>query len=930
MRGAGHQRGWQRSRPTPSDSGVSLIEVVVAFSVLLVVLLPLTYLLTNEVQQAASAKNQLSALDIAEKWVEILGSAQDPPPTSGNLEVATGISAYPVQGGVSYPTQTEGNEVYHLSAEYNWTTADGTAPDLCTTNGGTEVLSLAVTVTWGANQSITDSTNLDYPAPGIPQYGFYRLQVQGDSSASDASGSAWSSRVQTIPVNLTDTATGAVLPTVHPDQYGCVFLELNPAPYSITVGPVTGGPGPTAFVENLATNGSATEPTTLGGAAVNSPVTISAGVTTTQTTVSFDEGSNFGLTYPTSTAAEDGVTCPGVGQFVCAATGEGSSSSLGGTPQAELTSASTVAGGSTWRSDATSSLTRFTSLACAGSTKCLAAGYRLVGATSTAVIDSYPPASGATVYTDTLPAGVTFISQLTCPTGGTVCTAIGSGTGGAVALATTVSAAGADTWTAVGLPASLVSLSQVACPSTAACVAIGSSTTGTGAAVSGPPAGPWGFGTGPNGTAISSLTKLACPSATTCMAAGTSGTAPLLLTGSGVGGAVTWAVDAVPAAVTGLTSLVCPGSGQCLETATTSSGVAILSSPPGSLASADTLPTGITALSTLVCPTSGVCVAIGTRTGGPLILSGTVSAAGPDTWSAQASVPSGDTSVNGVACGNATGCAVIATNGHNPDILWGSPGTAAAWTSVLPPSDSSALYLNGVACSASAPTTCTAVGATTTSEVLATGSSASTWSDHAADTGVKATGFPTTGIPIELSNSGITNASGSAGTWNPIPGSTTSTSVSNATSLTAIYPFANVTGVVAAQCPSEATAAGTAGQATVSTQPGVQLPPATLPSTLPLGMLALSVTNSSGAAEVGATLTLTSTAASPCAANLYPLQSPGLDGLSRTEVPFGSYTLTVTNTAGRVASTTVAVGAGTATVGSTTATLPSLAPVTGP
>jgi len=90
------------------------------------------------------------------------------------------------------------------------------------------------------------------------------------------------------------------------------------------------------------------------------------------------------------------------------------------------------------------------------------------------------------------------------------------------------------------------------------------------------------------------------------------------------------------------------------------------------------------------------------------------------------------------------------------------------------------------------------------------------------------------------------------------------------------------------------------------------------------------VTNSSGAAEVGATLTLTSTAASPCAANLYPLQSPGLDGLSRTEVPFGSYTLTVTNTAGRVASTTVAVGAGTATVGSTTATLPSLAPVTGP
>ena len=75
------------------DAGMTLVEVVVAFAVLLLVLLPITYLLASTVDQAASTKNQLSGLDIAEKWVEILGSAQDPPPKDGNLQVATGVEA---------------------------------------------------------------------------------------------------------------------------------------------------------------------------------------------------------------------------------------------------------------------------------------------------------------------------------------------------------------------------------------------------------------------------------------------------------------------------------------------------------------------------------------------------------------------------------------------------------------------------------------------------------------------------------------------------------------------------------------------------------------------------------------------------------------------------------------------------------------------
>jgi hypothetical protein len=89
--------------------------------------------------------------------------------------------------------------------------------------------------------------------------------------------------------------------------------------------------------------------------------------------------------------------------------------------------------------------------------------------------------------------------------------------------------------------------------------------------------------------------------------------------------------------------------------------------------------------------------------------------------------------------------------------------------------------------------------------------------------------------------------------------------------------------------------------------------------------------NSAGAAEKGATLVLTSTTSGTgCAANQYSLQTPGIDGLSRTEVPFGTYTLKITNLAGAVATTTVIVGAGTNTVGGTSTALPAIIPVVGP
>ena len=96
---------------------------------------------------------------------------------------------------------------------------------------------------------------------------------------------------------------------------------------------------------------------------------------------------------------------------------------------------------------------------------------------------------------------------------------------------------------------------------------------------------------------------------------------------------------------------------------------------------------------------------------------------------------------------------------------------------------------------------------------------------------------------------------------------------------------------------------------------------------VPLGVLAMNVTNSNGP-DRGATSYLKST---QCAYNEYALQTVGPDGLSRTEVPFGSYTITLTNSStGAQKSYPVVVGAGTVSINSATTALPSIAPVAGP
>jgi hypothetical protein len=196
------------------------------------------------------------------------------------------------------------------------------------------------------------------------------------------------------------------------------------------------------------------------------------------------------------------------------------------------------------------------------------------------------------------------------------------------------------------------------------------------------------------------------------------------------------------------------------------------------------------------------------------------------------------------------------------------------------------------------------------------------------------TGSPTASIPIELTRggtNGIFKTNGSQGFWNPVVGEPTAGQIiANTLSISDIFPFAAGYGLSAGDCPNEDNTNG-AGSVLATTVPGNTVSPPVV--TVPLGVLPIQVTSlSTGLPASGDVLTLTATTVgSGCSSDNYTLQPTGPDGLSRTEVPFGSYSLKVTAGSSSKTSTLV-VAPGLVTVGSpgTVYTLPQTPRVTGP
>jgi hypothetical protein len=236
---------------------------------------------------------------------------------------------------------------------------------------------------------------------------------------------------------------------------------------------------------------------------------------------------------------------------------------------------------------------------------------------------------------------------------------------------------------------------------------------------------------------------------------------------------------------------------------------------------------------------------------------------------------------------------------------------------VSTPSADDILYVNDIDCTGGSSGTCAAVGATMTGAViLASGSGPSgSWSDQ---TPSGLSGYVTNGIPIEINNSGLLP--------NTYATSVTAGATSNATQLPVLYPFASGYSLWAADCQTEAQSLSS------YTAQAATIPGGTSGVTVPLGLLSLQLTHAAtGLPYFNATVTITA-ATSGCPADTYTLQTTDAAGLSRTEVPYGTYSVSI-NGSTKIAtlvvsgnSSAVQVTSGSTTT-TTTYTLPTPVPV---
>lgn len=841
-------------------------------------------------------------------------------------------------------------------------------PNLCT-SGTPQLLKMTITVSWGPNadtNNIQDSVVLNYPPSGVQTLGFLALQVSGDSEAADSQGDPWSTRVTAVPV----TFSGPQTLNLYPDQYGCVFAQVKPGTYTVSVGqPSSGTPQgtsynsttyPQPFVANAVGSSSAvagsysghvwsppdspsnaTEPVGTAPA-----ITVSVGTVTRVDAIAaanyppYDEGSTINWTFPSTTAVDDGVVCPGVNQIACVASGQNSA----GTAQIAWTP------GSSWSNPSLPvgvSLTRMTSMASASTTACIGVGFGSSGAvilhgTTSSPILYADPVTGLAGLSS---AGAT-LTQVVCPSA-TQCMAIGTNSSGAGVIASgaigaVVAGVSTDTWTLDTVSTATTSLSSLQCPIGAGCAVIG--TTSTSPVILSGPAGSGTFAastfpTGASGFSVTTLSHLLCPTTTNCMAIGTgevpstattSPAPPLVISGTWTGGSgvgttgatQAWNSDAgaTGTTLTSVSAITCPSTTKCLVTGTGTLGantgaLFLYGSPAGPTLGTEFPLNGgaaVTSIGQITCPVSGTCAAIGNNAGTPVIFTGTILApATADTWHSD-NVPNGSgtvTSLTKVVCPSTASCLVMGAG-----TLSGSPagfllytttlgGTTTSW--INPSLPDQVLYFDGIDCTPGASGTCAAVGATPTGAVVLTSTTGPAPVSDVTPAGLS--GNTTTGVPVEINNTSLNSGLTANQSYvNAI----TAGGTTNVTQLPQVFPFSGGYNMFAGDCPSEGTNTYTVAQATT-------IPGGTSATTVPLGLLSVKVTTPSGSlAHSGVTLQIKTTAVAGCGTDTYTLPTTAADGLSRTAVPYGSYSLFVNGSS--TAYTTVVVTGNTAVVSGAT------------
>ena len=874
----GHARWWDRA-PVAShamrrrgDDGVSLVEVLIASIILLITMLPMGILLTTVSSASADARQRQAALQLADSWVEILSNSQPPtstdPATPGSVLTNTPRTPVAPAGTRTPPTTLAGTN-FGVQAAYSETLANTVGQsDLCTAGQPPSpshpgVIQLIVTVTWDAsgNHTLSVTTEINYPKPGLQTEGFLAINLTNNSQ-NVVTGNLASDRLRALPVIITQVSGATPLTpnpyVLHSDPNGCIFAQVPVGTYDIAIGQPTAG-NPAEF---KGYSGAPPFVNTLGSTTDIQPA---QQVTVTAEKVvqidSFDEGIYGNMNYGGTSAVDGGVTCPIATSIRCITYGDGPTGA----------SAAWGGAGSAWATTSLAAGTQINQIACtaAAAAYCVGVGYGLSGP-----IIVTTPSSVNSLTNDTVPGVVTDITQVICKSNNG-CYALGTSNSGPVLLAGSVGP-GTDKWKVVSHP----------------------------------------------GITFTSLNSLACPTSTTCELsyAGITGAGILRLDGdpATLASDSSWAPiltsdvlpNVAPDVVASVGSINCPSAKVCVATAigdassiTNPTVITVDVAVAGSSTwiSESTFPTGASSVTALSCAGT-TCVAIGSATNAPAVWTGDLTAS--HGWVQSNRIPNSLVAVTGVACGNPTGvntvdCAVTGISSSTSAsgvLLDGSlTNSSWVWNPVSVSSSSTVQYYVGVSCGSPvsvATATCAAVGATAGGPVVlsaATGPGG-IWNDV---TPSSLPGAVVTGIPVETAPSGTTS-------W------TTQirqvTGMANATTIpTVLYPQASGYSIVAGDCPTEGTSPAIAN---LNAAPG-----GTASATVPLGLLPLTLVASNGTPVAGAVITLTSTSCP--GADAYNLPATDATGATATSVPYGSYSYTVTvgGTATAHTAVTLIVGA---------------------
>ncbi len=214
-----HPQGQSR-RASGGDDGFTLVEVLIAMTLLMVVLIPTAVFLSDQVLATGNIRSREVGSQLA----------------SQVLETARGQSFATLQQGVNGPptstTQTVGTVTYTLTTTKRWQTATVDAGGCNSSgNGGSNLASSALllveaTVTWqsmGGTAPVRADTTIAQPwTSGAPTSGSFELAVTGASGGPSVN----------VPVVVTDSANHAV--TYQTDLNGCLFTaNVVPGVYAL-------------------------------------------------------------------------------------------------------------------------------------------------------------------------------------------------------------------------------------------------------------------------------------------------------------------------------------------------------------------------------------------------------------------------------------------------------------------------------------------------------------------------------------------------------------------------------------------------------------------------------------------------------------------------------------------------------------------------